>query len=327
METQDLLENNFRFSFAFSSVVCIVVFALWRILRARWCLKLADDKVILVTGCDSGFGFHIVKSLLASTSAHIVAGYITEDGKKALVELGSRVIAVKLDVTNDTDIEAAFDVVSKSGKVLWAVVNNAGIGCYGWVEGLTMDCYEKIFNINYLGTLRVTKRALPILRKNKGRLVCMGSLGCRVPSAFGSAYLPTKAALASFQDCLRQEVWRFGMRCSLVEPGFFATGMLHRSADIGDTASSKEQTSSGDLTSIYGSWKEKMQRTEASVIAAEKANGGEKGVARVTNAVLDALTTVSPKSRYLIGLDANALGRIGWFIPDWVMDLVQTYLV
>lgn len=307
--------------------VCIIGFVLWRALRARWRLKLTDDNAILVTGCDSGFGYHIVKTLLASTSAQIVAGYITEEGKKSLAAMGSRVTAVKLDVTSDADVEAVFESISKSGKVLWGVVNNAGIGAYGWVEGLTMDCYEKILMINYLGTLRVTKRALPTLRINKGRLVCMGSLGCRVPSAFGSAYLPTKAALASFQDCLRQEVWRFGMRCSLVEPGFFATGMLHRSADIGDIATSSSQSSSGDLTSVYGSWKEKMKRTEASVIAAEKANGGEKGVERVTAAVLDALTTMSPKSRYLIGLDANLLGRVGPFIPDWVMDLAQTYLV
>merc|ERR1719401_3081306 len=99
-----------------------------------------------------------------------------------------------------------------------------------------MDCYEKIVNINLLGVIRVTKRALPFLRRSKGRLVTMGSLGCRMPSAFGSAYLPSKAGVATFQDCVRQEMYRFGVRCSLVEPGFFATGMLHRSAEIGKAA-------------------------------------------------------------------------------------------
>merc|ERR1740123_596233 len=100
-----------------------------------------------------------------------------------------------------------------------------------------MDRYEQNLNVNLLGSIRVTKSALPLLRQSRGRLVTMGSLGCRMPSAFGSAYLPTKAGLATFQDCVRQEVYRFGVRCSLVEPGFFATGMLQKAAQIGEEAS------------------------------------------------------------------------------------------
>merc|ERR1712183_998612 len=100
-------------------------------------------------------------------------------------------------------------------------------------------------------------------------------------------------------------MYRFGVYCSLVEPGFFATGMLHRAADIGNESATGQDS---ELARIYGeTWSEKMKRSEQAVQATEKANGGEGGVKYVTDAVLDALTAVVPKARYLVGIDANIL--------------------
>lgn len=312
--------------YAWAAALLYVVF---RVLRPFWKKKLTENDAVLVTGCDVGFGFHIVRALLKATDATVFAGFVSKDGQKNLQALGPRVVTVALDVTKAEEVEATFAAIEKSGKALAGVVNNAGIGCYGYAEALTMECYEKIISINLVGAIRVTRKALPLLRASKGRLVTMGSIGCRMPSAFGSAYLPSKAGIASYQDCVRQETFRFGMRCSLIEPGFFATGMLHRSAAIGDSASKAPAAAKVDesISQAYGSWEEKMKRTEDAVKAVEKLNGGEQGVERVTGAVLDALTTVSPMSRYLVGLDANILGRVGPLIPDWIVDLLQTYVI
>lgn len=310
------------------ATIAVAAYALWCQIRRRWRRMIEEREVVLVTGCDSGFGLAIVKALLKNTAASIIAGAVTKEGLKGLEELGSRVKAVELDVTKDEHVDRVFKELEASGKPLAGVVNNAGIGVYGWAEGLSLQRYEANFAVNLMGVIRVTKKALPFLRASRGRLVTMGSLGGRCPSAFGSAYIPTKAAVASFQDCVRQEMYRFGIRCSLVEPGFFATGMLHRSAEIGKAACGV--TGSGEdpaVVAAYGSYAEKMKTTEAPVKAMEKLNGGEQGIEWVTGAVLDALTTVFPRTRYLCGWDANVMGRLGHYIPDFVMDIGQTYLV
>jgi len=312
-----------------AAVALAVAPCLWAAVRRRWRRALGSGDAVLVTGCDSGFGLGVVEGLLARTEALVVAGAVTQPGLDRLRALGSRVIAVQMDVTKDADVAAALAEVQRSGRALAGVVNNAGIGCYGWAEALAMERYEANLQVNLMGVIRVTKLALPLLRQSRGRLVTMGSVGGRVPSAFGSAYVPTKAAVASFQDCVRQEVYRFGVRCSLVEPGFFATGMLHRSAALGQAASSSSPGGgeAPEVLAAYGSYSEKMKVTEGAVIAAERLNGGERGPDRVVDAVLDALTTRLPRTRYLVGVDANVLGRLGWFIPDFVWDLGQTYLV
>lgn len=305
---------------------------LWCILRRYLPQKTLSDKdVVVVTGCDSGFGLSIVKALLQQTGCSIIAGCITKEGIKQLKALGSRVQAVEMDVTKDEDVAKVFKDLKASGKSLAGVVNNAGIGVYGWCEAMDFKRFETNIQVNLLGVIRVTKAALPHLRESKGRLVTMGSLAGRAPSAFGSAYTPTKAAVASFQDAVRQEMYRFGVYCSLIEPGFFATGMLHRSAELGKLSLAGSTSTGGGedpaVVAAYGSYLEKMKRTEGSVIASEKLNGGEEGVSWVTNSVLDALTSWYPRTRYLCGFDANILGRLCYVIPDFAMDLVQTYII
>jgi len=296
------------------------------VIRRLWRHSLRRDDAVLVTGCDTGFGLGIVKGLLRQTSATIIAGAITKEGLDRLKVLDPRVIAVELDVTKDTDVDKALSKLEN--RRLAGVVNNAGIGCYGWCEALKLDTYEKNFQVNVLGTIRVTKRALPLLRACRGRLVVMGSMGGRVASACGSGYLPTKAAVASFMDCVRQEMYPFGVACSLVEPGFFATGMKDRSIEAGKASSSISEGEEDEvILAAYGRYADKMKRLEPQVAQMEWLNGGERGVERVVDAVIDALTTVVPMPRYLVGVDANLLGRVGPFVPDWIMYLVTSLAV
>ena len=104
-------------------------------------------------------------------------------------------------------------------------MNNAGISAFGWAEELPLARYQKNMDVNFFGAVRVCKAFLPTIRENKGRVVHMGSISDRMPSAFGSSYISSKAAMACYTDCLRQEVYRFGVKVSLIEPGFFATAL------------------------------------------------------------------------------------------------------
>jgi len=304
-------------------LICIVaIVVIWHQLRRRWRRRLTEGEAVLVTGCDSGFGLHAVKGLLEHSDATIFAGYVTQEGKERLAAMGPRVVALPMDVTKNDELKAAFEAVEKAGKPLHGIVNNAALGCYGWCEGLSLETFEKNTNVNFLGAVRVAKLALPLLRKSRGRMVTIGSLGGRMPSAFGSAYIPTKAAVGSFHHCVAQEVFQFGIRCSIIEIGFFATGLLHRAAALGEKACKE-----ANLDGVYMSFSEKMKRSEQAVTGIEKLNGGQAGVDYVIDAIIDALSAKFPKSCYLCGWDAAILGRVGPLLPCWFMMLLQAYIV
>lgn len=306
-----------------------LLLCLWTVLRPRWRRLLLAEDIVLVTGCDSGVGLAIVEALLKSTKATVCAGCITQEGLGRLSALGPRVLACMMDVTKDEDVTKTFEAVAASGKTLRGVVNNAGIGCYGICEGLDIEVYKRIMEVNFIGAVRVTKASLPLLRASKGRLISIGSVGGRMPSAFGSAYLPTKAAMANFHDCVRQEMFRFGVRCSLLEIGFIDTGMLQRSALRGQGSCTAEALrEESEVSQAYGgSFTKKMAAVEGHVRASEGLNGGSTGVAFAAAAALDALETVCPKSNYLVGIDAKFIGCMGPMIPCWIIDYAQTFLV
>jgi len=172
--------------------------------------------------------------------------------------------------------------------------------------------------VNFFGTVRVTKAFLPLIRRSKGRIVSMGSIGARMPSAFGSAYLSTKAAMVSYSECLRQELYRFGVRVCVVEPGFFATKLLKTGSDNGAAESI--------VGSTYPSYKEKMKETKKVIEIFEKINGGADGVEKVVNCCVDAVCNRLPLTRYVVGWDAMLYRHLLCFAPNWAVDWVQTFM-
>merc|ERR1719325_214018 len=107
------------------SVIFAGLVLLWRLARRAWRRQITQDEAILVTGCDSGFGLNIAKALAERTEATVFAGYVTDAGRAQLDSFGERVKPLRLDVTQQTEVAAAFEALSQSGKTLWGVVNNA----------------------------------------------------------------------------------------------------------------------------------------------------------------------------------------------------------
>jgi len=288
------------------------------------CLR---DAVVLITGCDHGFGralalrFHalgaVVYAGLLSDKAKARDSLVREAGEEP-GNPSNRMRGITLDVSKDSHVKAALQEVQNSGLPLRALINNAGISAFGWAEELPFERYQKNMEVNFFGTVRVTKAFLPLIRRSKGRIVSMGSIGARMPSAFGSAYLPTKAAMVSYSECLRQELYRFGVRVCVVEPGFFSTKLLETGGDNGATESV--------AGSIYPSYKEKMNETKKMVEIFEKINGGADGVEKVVNCCVDAVCNRLPLTRYVVGWDAMLFRHLLCFAPNWAVDWVQTYM-
>ena len=280
--------------------------------RNHHCLRKC---AVLVTGADSGFG-RIIALRLHALGGTVYAGVLSEaEGAKLRAEVAGseRMRPVRCDVTSAAEVEQVVREIAV-GPPLRGLVNNAGIGAFGWCESLPLSSYRANSEVNYLGVVRLSQACLPLLRESRGRIVNMGSYGALTPSAFGSAYLSTKAAMRSFSACLDQEVFRFGVRVSYIEPGFFATRLAASSCSAGGAESTAKMPG-------YPSFADKMAVTAALIRVSEWLNGDAGWVA---DAAIDALCSRMPRSRYTCGWDALLLKYTAFWLPDVLLVWGQT---
>ncbi|PVD39153.1 hypothetical protein C0Q70_01781 [Pomacea canaliculata] len=136
------------------------------------------NKVVIITGCDTGFGNSLAQRL-DSLGFTVIAGCLdkSSDGAEQLKSSTSgRLHVIPLDVTDDTGISNCLSFFEEElpGKDLWALVNNAGIIVRGDVEFTSVKSYQKVADVNLFGTIRMTKAFLPHLRKHKVTLQNQG---------------------------------------------------------------------------------------------------------------------------------------------------------
>ncbi|XP_019623107.1 PREDICTED: D-beta-hydroxybutyrate dehydrogenase, mitochondrial-like [Branchiostoma belcheri] len=189
-----------------------------------------NGKAVFITGCDSGFGFGLAKRL-DSLGFTVFAGCLLADSggegsKKLRAECSSRLSTVQIDVTDDGQVKAAVqqvkDRLPTGSKGLYALVNNAGVWQPGEIEWVSLAAYRRVMEVNTFGTVRVTKAFLPLIRREKGRVVNISSVGGLHAGPMAGAYSMTKAALEFFSDALRHEMHKWGVKVVIVEPASFA---------------------------------------------------------------------------------------------------------
>jgi NAD(P)-dependent dehydrogenase (short-subunit alcohol dehydrogenase family) len=208
-----------------------------------------------------------------------------------------------------TDVAATARALA-SIDALDAVVANAGIAIAAPLEFLPADELARQLDVNVVGQFRVVQPLLPLLRRSRGRVVLMGSIGGRSALPFLGAYAMSKFALEAFADSLRVEVAPWGMHVAIVEPGTIATAMW-----------TKPQRTLDDFppeaADLYGARIERFRR----VAAARSAKGVP--AEEVAKAVEHALTSPKPRTRYVVGPDAKRRARVQR-LPDRLRDRVLT---
>jgi NADP-dependent 3-hydroxy acid dehydrogenase YdfG len=269
-------------------------------------MTLANDPV-LVTGCSSGIGAATASALLEA--GHVV--YATArrpETLEALVEAGAH--ALSLDVTSEQSMVAAVgEIVGHHGRV-GTLVNNAGYGEYGTIEETDLTKVREMFETNVFGLSRLIQLVLPSMRAARGgRIVNIGSMGGRITFPVGGYYHATKYAVEAISDALRNEVRPFGIQVVLVEPGLIRTR-------FGDTAMESEGAAP-DPSSPYAALLEASARAttgsyENGMLAAEPD--------RVASAVLKAVESRHPRSRYVITPAARAMITARTWGGDRVWD-------
>nr|CAD7399974.1 unnamed protein product [Timema poppensis] len=143
-----------------------------------------ENKAVFITGCDTGFGNQCARRLDA-LGVTVYAGCLMPEGAGAQElkkETSSRLHIVPLDVTKEKDVDKAVEYVKaiQGNQGLWAVINNAGILMTGEVELMPVEIFQRIIEVNTIGSVRVTKAFLPLVRKSKGRLVFTASCAGRL---------------------------------------------------------------------------------------------------------------------------------------------------
>jgi NAD(P)-dependent dehydrogenase (short-subunit alcohol dehydrogenase family) len=170
-------------------------------------------KTVLITGCSSGFGLETAQYFL-DRDWKVIATMRTP--REDILPRSERLRVLALDVTDPDSVRHA---VEAAGPID-VLVNNAGIGMLGALEGTSMEAAREVFETNTLGTMAVTQAVLPQFRQRKaGVIVNVTSSVTLKPLPLLSVYTASKAAINAFTESLALELQQFDVRVRLVIPG------------------------------------------------------------------------------------------------------------
>lgn len=196
---------------------------------------MKDANTWLITGVSSGFGHELAGQLLAGGKT--VVGTVRD--RKKVEELIARYPdTFDCQILDVTDVPAVHEVVNdafdRHGRID-AIVNNAGYGLFGAAEELSDGDIDAIIATNLTGSIAVIRTALPHLRaQGGGRIIQISSYGGQVAYAANSLYHATKFGIEGFCESVAQEVARFGIGVTIIEPGGARTEFRYGSAHVAD---------------------------------------------------------------------------------------------
>ncbi|WP_341521898.1 SDR family oxidoreductase [Pseudomonas sp. G.S.17] len=244
-------------------------------------------KTVLITGCSSGFGLATAQYFL-ERNWKVIATMRTPD--EALFAASEHLRVLALDVTNPSSIQ---QVIEAAGPVD-VLVNNAGIGLLGALEGISMQAIRGIFETNTFGTMAMIQAVLPQFRQRKAGVVINVTSSVTIKSLpLLSVYTASKAAVNAFTESLSIELAPFNVQMNLVLPGR-APG-----TDFGKNAQPRMQ---GSIPEAYADLAQKVfaEFGQSSVVTEAQ---------DVAQAVWHAANDPASPMRMVAGADAVALER------------------
>ena len=188
-------------------------------------------KTWFITGTSRGFGREWAKAALARGDKVAATARNTDSLKDLVDQYGENILPLQLDVTDhDADFAAVKRAHEYFGR-LDVIVNNAGYGLMGAIEEVSEAEARAQLETNFFGALWVTQAALPYLREQgSGHIIQVSSLGGIAAFPGVGLYHASKWALEAFSDALSQEVNKFGIKVTLIEPSGFSTDWAGSSA-------------------------------------------------------------------------------------------------
>ena len=251
-------------------------------------------KNILITGAGNGMG-KATAHYLASIGYRVFALDVIEQ------EQSENIIPIKVDVTNLDSIENAYEEVCKLTDELDAIIHFAGIYSMDSLVEIEENEFIKIFDINVFGVYRINKVFLPLLLKNKGRIVITSSeLAPLDPLPFTGLYAITKSTIEKYAFSLRMELNLLGIKVSVLRSGAVKTNMISVSTNALDKMCAKTQLYSYNT----GRFEKIVNSVEAKVIEPIK-------IAKLIEKILKV-----KKPKYVYKINVNKYLKLLNALPD-----------
>lgn len=321
-----------------ASISLLFALVVQRFLLSRRC-AVPTDAAILLTGCSTGIGFASALSF-ASKGFHVYATVRKQEHFDKLVASApasdrSRFECVILDVSKEGDARAAAEKVRASLGAkklrLQSVINNAGYAESAPME-LSEGIIERQFNTNVFGVVRVTNAFLPLLRETvmhrksttaptvavpPPSIINISSVVGRTTVPMLGPYCSSKYAVESITDAYRAEISPMGINIVAIEPGSISTEF---------TNTTKANTAHTDTLILDSQLEEGAKEYYAaanveftkSTAATSKAN---QPASVVADALLEAVLSSSPLTRYRAGIDANFIIPVVGSVPEAIITM------
>ncbi|MDJ0910822.1 MAG: SDR family oxidoreductase [Woeseiaceae bacterium] len=244
-----------------------------------------EQKAILVTGASTGIGRNIAETL-AAEGYFVYAGARKQEDLDALNAIDN-IMAVRLDVTVQEEIDAAVETIRAEGRGLYGLVNNAGVATFGPLTQTPDSDLHFVFNVNVAGVLRTTRAFAPMILESQGRIVTTGSISGTLSSPMGGVYSMSKHAVEAFTDSLAGELGPQGVHVAVVEPGNYRSRI--RETTVNRISANMEAAG-------IAVPEEQQQQMDAIVAAEQTMNEPDD----VSAAVMHALFSDAPQRRYMV---------------------------
>jgi NAD(P)-dependent dehydrogenase (short-subunit alcohol dehydrogenase family) len=252
---------------------------------------MTNKKIWFITGAGRGMGVDIAQAAVAGGNAVVATGRNTDAVADAVGEADDLLI-VELDITSLASAEAAVRAAVERFGRIDVLVNNAGNFHAGFFEELTPAQIERQLTTSLVGPMNVTRAVLPVMRQQRsGKVVSISSTAGIVGQEFCSAYAASKFGLEGWMESLRFEVEPFGIRTTIVEPGFFRTTLLEQ-----------ESTTYAELS--IDDYAGRTAETRPAWEAMSGKQGGDP--AKLASALVTIVDEEQPPLRWVAGADAVA---------------------
>ncbi len=248
---------------------------------------------VFITGATDGLG-KAAALLLAEKGYRVFAAGRSVEKRAQLDALAREknlpLETLELDVCDDASVQRAVTAVLAKAGAIDVLFNNAGVNYSAAVEDLRLEDWRRQFETNFFGVLRVTQAVVPHMRERKrGRIVMMSSVSGFVTAPTQGAYSSSKFALEAMSNALRLELYPFGVKVILIEPGYIVTGIQQAAMELSKPYLDKMKN--GPYSPLYA-------RFLASVTGARaKSHTTPEDCARI---ILRAIEAPNPKIRYLV---------------------------
>ncbi len=270
-----------------------------------------SGKYVFITGADGEIG-QVCALAMDNAGVNVIAGVYPDlsRAEKLIEKASDRLKPLVINSTDEDSIAAAKkeieSIVGSDG--LYGVINMAGLSGMGPVEFFPMKQLKMVFAVNVFGTFGVTQAMIPLVRKTQGYIINISSDAGLVSYPFAAPYCSSKFAIEAISDALRVELKPWNIKVVLIEPGNVQTEMWQKAVD---GVQKQIDSLPPEAVDLYAEEYKKWASMTTQGMPPE----------RIAETIIDILSSEKPKTRYVVGEDAQMTQVIS-YMPDELRDTV-----